>query len=151
MRVALGEKSRVTLGEKSAVESIPMTPLIDVVFLLLIFFLVTASLSEEEERQMDVQLPAASEAMPLVARPREIVINITAEGKYITGGQTVDLPRLEGMLRAAAVNNPGRASALVRADRRCPWQFVVAAINACVKAKVRYKATVLAGPPAPGE
>lgn len=142
---------RIALGEKSAVESIPMTPLIDVVFLLLIFFLVTASLSEEEERQMDVQLPVASEAMPLVARPREIVVNITADGKYLTAGETVDLPRLEGILRAAAVNNPGRATALLRADRRCPWQFVVGAINACVKAKVRYKATALTGPPAQGD
>jgi biopolymer transport protein ExbD len=136
----------VRLDEKPAIEAIPMTPLIDVVFLLLIFFLVAASLSEEEERQMDVQLPAASEAMPLSVKPREIVVNITADGRYLTGGETVDLEGLERVFRAAAANNPGRASVLFRADKRCPWQFVVAAMNACAKAKVRYKATTLASP-----
>ena len=135
----------VDLGEKSALESIPMTPLIDVVFLLLIFFLVATTLSEEE-RQMSVKLPSASEAQPLVSRPRELVVNIDASGRYFIGGERVELVRLEGVLQSVAVNNPGRGSVIFRADKRCQWEFVVAAMNACNKAKITdYRVTTLPG------
>jgi hypothetical protein len=42
------------------------------------------------------------------------------------------------------VNNPARASAIIRADKRCDWEYVVAAMNACHKAKIRdYRVTTL--------
>lgn len=133
----------IQLPEKSAIESIPMTPLIDVVFLLLLFFLVATTLSEEE-RQMDIQLPEASEAQPLTGQPRELIVNIDRQGRYLVSGEVLSLERLQAVLRATAVNNPGRASVILRADRRCLWEYVVAAMNACNKAKIRdYKVTTL--------
>ncbi len=45
------------------------------------------------------------------------------------------------------MNNPGRASVVIRADKRCLWEYVVAAMNACKKAKIRdYRVTTREGP-----
>ena len=126
----------VNVHEKTALESIPMTPLIDVVFLLLVFFLVATTLSEEE-RQLSVQLPAASEAQPLTAKPRELVVNVDAAGQYYVSGEPLTLKRLEEVLGVASASTPGRASVIIRADRRCQWEFVVAVMNACNKARIR--------------
>ena len=61
-----------------------LTPMIDVVFQLLIFFLVAAKF-EEEERNMPLPLPQASEAMPRLAKPKEIFINVDQAGRILLG------------------------------------------------------------------
>jgi len=124
------------LNTGSALSSLGLTPLIDIVFLLLIFFLVATRFAEEE-REMDVMLPEASEAQPLTSKPRELFINIDADGQYFVTGKTVTLDELQPILKTAYVNNPGRASAIIRADARCQWQPIVAAMNACNKANIR--------------
>ena len=134
----------VNLHEKSALESNPMTPLIDVVSLRMIFFLVATTLSEEE-RQLSVQLPSASEAVPLTSRTRgELVINITAAGEYYVSNEKVGLRRLEEVLAMPSAGKSGRSAVLIRADKRCLWDHVVAVMNACNKAKIRdYRVTTL--------
>lgn len=131
----------VTIDRGTALSSLNLTPLIDVVFLLLIFFLVATRFAEEE-RELDVLLPEASEAQPLTARPREMFINIDERGRYFVSGKLLTLRDLQPILDAAYVNNPGRASVIIRADRRCKWEYVVGAMNACNKAKIRdYRVT----------
>lgn len=130
----------------SALSQLGLTPLIDIVFLLLIFFLVATRFAEEE-REMDVLLPEASEAQPLTSKPRELFINIDHQGRYYVTGRIVTLDALQPVLNAAYVNNPGRASVVIRADRRCRWEYVVAAMNACNRAKIRdYRVTTQEGP-----
>jgi len=120
-------------------------PLIDVVFLLLIFFLVATRFAEEE-RELDVLLPNASEAQPLTSKPGELFINIDQQGRYYVTGKILTLEELDRTLRAASVNNPGRLSVIIRADKRVVWNYVVAAMNACNKAKIRdYRVTTLKG------
>ena len=63
--------------------SIELTPIIDMVFLLLIFFLV-ATTFHQTEREMQVALPAAISAGPISATLREIIINVDAEGRIRT-------------------------------------------------------------------
>ena len=58
---------RDTSGEEEA--SLNMTPLIDMVFLLLIFFLVATTFAQEE-RKLDIQLPATATIQPLSAPPQ---------------------------------------------------------------------------------
>ena len=131
----------VKIDRGSALSSLNITPLIDVVFLLLIFFLVATRFAEEE-RELDVLLPEASEAMPLTSKPRELFINIDEHGRYFVSGKLLTIQELQPVLDAAYVNNPGRASAIIRADRRCKWEYVVGAMNACNKAKIRdYRVT----------
>ena len=131
----------VTINKGSALASLSLTPLIDVVFLLLIFFLVATKFAEDE-REMNVRLPEASEAMPLTSKPRELFVNIGADGRYFVSAKTVTLDELQPVLKTAHVNNPGRASVIIRADQRCRWKYVVAVMNGCQKAKIRdYRVT----------
>jgi biopolymer transport protein ExbD len=133
----------VELEKTKSLFSLSLTPLIDVVFLLLIFFLVATEFAEQE-RELRVLLPEASEAQPLTSKPRELFLNIDAQGRYFVSGRTLTPDELDAALKMAWVNNPGRASVIIRADKRCPWQYVVAAINACLKANIRdYKVTAL--------
>ena len=131
----------VTVNKGAALDSLSMTPLIDVVFLLLIFFLVATRFAEEE-REMNVRLPEASEAMPLTSKPRELFVNIDSDGRYFVSAKMVTLGQLLPILKTADANNPGRASVIIRADQRCRWKYVVAVMNACQKAKIRdYRVT----------
>ncbi len=126
----------VKINKGRALESLTMTPLIDVVFNLLIFFLVAAKFAEQE-RELDLKLPSASEAQPLISRPTEIFVNIDADGQYFVSGQFLDVVGLYSVLKANWERSPGRVSVIIRADRRCRWQHIVAAMNACRKAHIR--------------
>ncbi|MCS7306756.1 MAG: biopolymer transporter ExbD [Thermoguttaceae bacterium] len=131
----------VKIKKGEALSNLSMTPMIDMVFNLLIFFLVATRFAEEE-RELDVNLPDASEAVPLVSKPRELFINIDRQGRYFVTGKLVSIEELERICRRAEASNPGRASAIIRADRDCRWQPIVAAINVCKKAGIRdYRVT----------
>jgi len=62
-----------------------MTPMIDCVFQLLLFFMVSSHFDEEalksDEGTLGAVLPEAVAAMPMVMRPREMIININARGE----------------------------------------------------------------------
>lgn len=126
----------VRLKGSRALSALSLTSLIDVVFLLLVFFLV-ATRFEEEERSMAIQTPTASEAVPLTTRPRELMVNIDKEGRYQVGRQYVELAELQTMLHQAAANNPGRQKVRIRADGRAPVQKAVNVMNACNRAQIR--------------
>jgi len=135
----------VKIDTGKALGSLNLTPLIDVVFLLLIFFLVATKFAEEE-RELDIPLPEASEARPLITQPPELFVNINAAGEFIVSGEKLDLAGLQEVLLRASNANPGRVSVIIRADRRCAWEVVVAAINACLRANIRdYRATAWEG------
>ena len=137
----------VKIETGSALGHLSLTPLIDIVFLLLIFFLVATRFAEEE-RELDVMLPEASEARPLTSKPRELFINVDQQGRYFVTGKILSEDQLAQVLKTAWVNNPGRQSVVIRADKRCRWQFVVAAMNACNRAKIRdYRVTTREGVP----
>lgn len=123
----------VQLKKSSVIGALSLTPLIDIVFLLLIFFLV-ASRFAEEDRELNVQLPTASEARPYIARPEEIELSIGAGGQFYLGSEQLNLESLEQELADAALNNPLNQRVIVRADRRCNWEHVAAAINLCQRA-----------------
>lgn len=125
----------VTIQKGAALGSLSMTPLIDIVFLLLIFFLVTTRFSEEDH-ELEVMLPTASEAKPLVVQPKEIFVNIDNEGRYFFSNRQTDLENLAKQLASVDVNNPSGQTVIIRADKRCQWDAVVSAINACQRAGI---------------
>lgn len=135
---------RIDKGRLSG--GLEITPLIDVVFLMLIFFLVASKL-EEADRSIDVVLPRASEAKPLTSRPREFVINVDASGGLYAGAVRVEPEGLAERLRQAVADNPGNLSVVVRADENAAHKHVVSAMNACVRAGVTdYKVQSLEAP-----
>ncbi len=125
----------VTINKGRLSSGLEMTPMIDIVFLLMIFFLVASKL-DEADRAIDVVLPDASAAKPLTARPREFVINIDRSGNFFAGARPVRLEELEQLLFQAAADNPQQQTVIVRGDEEVPHKFVVAAMNACVQAGI---------------
>ena len=69
--------------------SIELTPMIDMVFLLLIFFLV-ATTFHQVEREMQIALPVASSAAPISTLLQELIINVDQEGQIIVGGHGIE-------------------------------------------------------------
>jgi biopolymer transport protein ExbD len=124
---------RINKGRLSG--GLELTPMIDVVFLLMIFFLVASKL-DEADRFIDVVLPKASAAKPLTSRPREFLVNIDREGNYFVGARPIAIGDLQTLLKQAAVDNPKRQTVIVRADENVAHKFVVAAMNACVEAGI---------------
>jgi biopolymer transport protein ExbD len=125
----------VTIDKGRLGKGLEMTPMIDIVFLLMIFFLVASKL-DEADRALDVVLPQAAAAQPLTTRPREFVINIDRAGNYFAGARPVRLEELRDLLVQAAADNPQRQTVIVRADEEAAHKFVVAAMDACVQAGI---------------
>jgi biopolymer transport protein ExbD len=125
----------IKLYKGTAISTLSLTPMIDVLFMLLIFFLVTTRF-DQQDREMDMPLPDASEAVPVTIAPKELFININLQGQYFVNGEVLDATELEDVLVRAVANNPGNQSVIVRAHKDVPFQFVVAAINLCKRAGV---------------
>jgi len=114
----------------NSASTLSLTPLIDVVFLLLIFFLVTSEF-ENEEKRLDIVLPSATSAVPMTSKPREIIIDINQEGGVFLSGQPTTLEELERLLKVASASNPTSQSAVIRADRATAFQPVVSVMDLC--------------------
>ena len=126
----------VQLKRTKALGSLSITPLIDVVFLLLIFFLVSSKL-ESEEPQLELNLPQVSEVMPASAQPQELIVNIDREGQYFIGGQFCQWEQVVQKLTRAHNNNPETQTVVIRADKSADWQNVAEVINLCSNIGIR--------------
>lgn len=122
----------VQLKKGHATSYLNLTPLIDVVFLLLVFFLVATRMAEED-RQLEVLLPAASEAMPMTVVPTQLIVNVDQEGNYFVDNTRLDADELQRVFERSAVNNPLQQSVNIRADKRVEFDHVVQVLNLCKK------------------
>ena len=126
----------ISLNQGKAVNLLNLTPMIDMVFNLLIFFMVVSRFAQED-RELDVILPSASEARPLTARPKEVFVNIDQQGRYFVEGNILEEPEVEAYLVRAARDNPLGQSVVIRADKRVQFDSVVVVMNLCNKAGIR--------------
>lgn len=110
-------------------EPINLMPLIDMVFLLLIFFLVATTIANEE-REVNVQLPNATKVQPLSAPPQQVIVNIMQDGQLKVAGQTYTPNELRDMLANVAVNQPNR-EVLIRADERSMHKYFAGVARLC--------------------
>ncbi len=113
-------------SEEEAV--IGLTPLIDVIFLLLIFFMVTTTIIKPSKR-LDIQLPEAKAAS---AKTKSIPVRIELKrsGELYLNGKRVNLKTLETRLRELGKEG-GKKTAIVRADRRLDYGRVVRILGIC--------------------
>lgn len=109
-----------------------ITPLIDIVFLLLIFFMVSTTF--QKESQLHVQLPQSVQ-QPEQDRPETLEIVISADGQYALGGRTLSDDRLSTLLQALRqlAGDDRDRPLVVRADARTPHQAVVRAMDAAAQ------------------
>ena len=88
--------------------NVNMMPMIDILFQVVIFFLVAAQIKVSES-SLPIVLPQASAAMPLTSKPNEFVVNVDRDGRLFVGDNVVELDNLETQLKQAAVDNPAAA------------------------------------------
>jgi biopolymer transport protein ExbD len=132
----------IQLNKGRASNLLDLTPMIDMVFNLLIFFMVVTQF-EQEERDLPVQLPAGSEAMPLTAKPKEIFISIDKDGRYFVRSKVLSEQELGKLLVDSAVNNPARQAVRIRADERAQWKYVARAQYLCNQAGIHDYSAVM--------
>jgi biopolymer transport protein ExbD len=129
-------------------EPINLMPLIDMVFLLLIFFLVATTIAQDE-REVSIQLPATADVQPLSAPPKQVIINIDADGTPNITGRAYDDAALLELLEDVARNEPGR-EVLIRADERSLHRYFARAASICRQAGVdEVKIGYILQPPSP--
>lgn len=110
-------------------EDVNLTPLIDVVFLLLIFFMVSTTFTKETH--LDINLPEAS-GEPVPDEKEQVDILINADGGYAVNGRSLANKKLM-TLRTAIERESGNDNQLpliITADANTPHQAVVTAMDA---------------------
>lgn len=111
-----------------------LTSMIDIVFLLIIFFMVGSQFTERET-QYDINLPTVSNAQPLTSLPDEMVINLKGDGTILVGRQKRTMTELEEELVAAKLNYADQA-VVIRGEGAGPYQHVMDILSACHRAKI---------------
>ena len=114
---------------------INMTSMLDVVFNLLVFFLVATTMAQEE-REIGVQLPNTSSFRPLSAPPQQLVLNVKEDGSTVVTGKTYDAPALAALLAQVAKDEPDRV-VLIRADERGPHRHFAGVARMAKQAGIR--------------
>jgi biopolymer transport protein ExbD len=112
-----------------------MTPMIDCVFLLLIFFLLGTKFTELE-RNIGLQVPQVAGSGALTAAPERKVINVYGDGNITLDRKPVTLEQLTAQL-AAARSQYADLGVLVRGDADGRYQRVAEVLNACKIAGIR--------------
>ena len=135
--------------------SISLTPLVDVVFLLLIFFMVSTTFSSES--QLRLQLPSSdltSEALP---NKKQLIIDITEFGQYGIRRHSVDSSRLFkgddarelSLILKEVTDDWQEPIVIIRADRRSSHESVMVALDAARRAGLLNVTFSLQGKPEP--
>jgi len=127
---------RVPSNLRSGELGFNMTPMIDVVFLLIIFFLVSSHLAKQEA-QMELPLPMAESGSEQVEeQTRRVTINVVQDGSLLLAGKAV-LPReLERRLRAASSEGGLDLELRIRSDRSVAYRHVEPIMLACARAGI---------------
>ena len=105
------------------------TAMIDVVFLLLCFF-ITTSVFSQWEMEVDVVLPTAQSAKMPDRLPGEVIINLARDGRITINQQELSKADLADRLARLARFFPGQ-SVVIRADRQTAYEQLVAIIDTC--------------------
>ena len=111
-----------------------LTSMIDVVFLLIIFFMVGTKFTELE-RKIGLEVPRVTDGGALTSAPEQRVVNVYRDGGMTLDGKTVSLEELTSEL-AAAREQYADLGVLIRGDGEGRFQPVAAALNACKQAGI---------------
>lgn len=114
--------------------SLQLTPLVDVVFLLLIFFMVSTAFIDFT-RRLDIQLPEAKAAQ-VMEKVKSFVIEMAVDKKIHLNGEEVTMDSLDTKLKEA-MKTATRGSAIIKADKRLPYGNVVKVMGIVKDAKIR--------------
>ena len=112
-----------------------LTPMIDIVFLLIIFFMVGTKFTELE-RKITLRVPDVVDKGALSAAPERRIVNVYRDGRITLDEKDVTLQELTDQL-AAVQSQYSDLRVLVRGDAKVEHQWVASVLNACKQAGVR--------------
>ncbi len=121
-------------NRRSRAPAVQMASLMDIVFLLLCFF-VTSSVFSQWETEVAITLPTAKSATIPGRMPGEIILNLNADGKVSVNGHVLSLEEVTARLSRIAENFPGQP-VVIRADKTCSYETLMSLIDACRTANV---------------
>lgn len=111
-----------------------IAPMIDVVFLLLIFFLVTWNFARQET-ELDVKVPTAREGKENRRAIGEVILNVRADGSIMMNRRTFTPEELQAALARIAEMYPDQAVVL-RGDQNTDYKFIVDVLDICRSANI---------------
>ena len=112
--------------------SLDLTPLVDVVFLLLIFFMVS-TVFIDFKRQMDISLPSSKSSAPSeVLGP--VMVELTIDRQVFLNGEKINLKEFESAL--SRISPSKKKSAIIRADKNLPYGNVIKVMGMLQSAQI---------------
>jgi len=109
-----------------------LAPMIDMTFLLLIFFMVTTKITKEKKK-LEIELPTASAALTPEDLSGRDIINVDSEGRFYIGDREADLAELKAYLKQRLIDFPP-LRIYVRADSDTPAREIKKVMKACADA-----------------
>lgn len=113
---------------------IQLAPLVDVLLLLLIFFLMTWN-AARNENELDVKVPKASAAKEKSAPMGDVIVNVKADGKVVVNRRTLSGPDLTTLLEGLVKLNADQA-VVIRGDEGGAYKNIVNVLNICSEAGI---------------
>jgi biopolymer transport protein ExbD len=113
---------------------IQLAPLVDVLLLLLIFFLLTWN-AARNENELDVKVPKAAAAKEKSAPIGDVVVNVKADGNVVVNRRTLSAPELTDLLKSL-VQLDAEQAVVIRGDEGGAYKNVVGVLNICSEAGV---------------
>lgn len=124
---------RLDLDDADDEFAMNLTPMLDVVFNLLLFFLAATTFAREEVA-MDLRLPQARSGAESKGG-HQLVVNVFADGRVQVDGRVVTIEALRQKLQAAAARDKDQA-VLVRGDKQAQFGIGLQVLDACRLAKI---------------
>ena len=121
---------RVNLTGDDEDAKVQMEPLIDCMFLLLIFFLVATTLKKIEET-LDIDLPRADAAVEAPVEEDALVISLDRDGVFYLGADPVSPGALLSRIKRESQESKGQRKIKINGDRQVPFQSVVEVFELC--------------------
>lgn len=111
-----------------------IAPMVDIVFLLLIFFLVTWNFSRSET-ELDVKVPKAREGKETRRSVGEVILNVKANGTVVMNRRPMNSEELQETLQKIASLYPDQA-VILRGDENTDYRHVVEVLDICRRANI---------------
>ena len=120
-------------GEKTGPQKppFPLAAMIDILFLLLLFFMLT-SLYAQMEVELNITLPTSKEGAEIEREPTEIIINVKADGTYVINQIAHTADKVDQILRDLARNYRGQ-HIIVRGDKEAKYDYIITLLDLCKK------------------
>jgi biopolymer transport protein ExbD len=127
------------LASRSQIDDTPvinMTPMVDVILCLLVFFMAATRLYDWDESEFLVSVPEVAEASPASAAPDDLILVIAKRGLVSIDESSYNLDQLVSRLREAK-NRYVNQGVVIRGDASLSYQDLADVLSACDEAGIR--------------